>query len=283
MPSIRLLAHEHCDTGESPVWDAARGCLYWTDIPRGKIYRYDFETRSHACIYSGECVGGMCLQEDGALLLFRVQDVAVLPFGGTPRVIIEYTDPGLKRFNDVFVEPEGRVFVGTIGHNDEGGGLYRIGWDGTVTKMAGGTACANGSAVSLDGKAFFWTDSTHQQILKFDYDLANAELSHPRPFCKVPQEEGIPDGMCMDAEGHLWSARWRGGAIVEIDLSGQVLRRITMPVHTPSCPSFGGERMDCLYVTSADGKPGAAGLDGALFEVSGGLRGRPATRSRILL
>ena len=134
--SLRLLAHEHCDTGESPVWDAARNCLYWIDITAGKVFRHDFETESHTCIYSGECVGGICQQEDGSLLLFRLRDAAILPFGGEPRVVLEYTDPGMERFNDVFVAPDGRVFVGTIGHDEQGGGLYRVDLDGTVTKVA---------------------------------------------------------------------------------------------------------------------------------------------------
>ena len=281
--SIRLLAHEHCDTGESPVWDAARRCLYWIDIPAGKVFRHDFDAGMHTCIYTGECVGGICLQADGGLLLFRVRDIALLPVGGPPRVVVEYTDPGLKRFNDVFVEPAGRVFVGTIGNSDEDGGLYRVDWNGTITKVAGGTGCANGSAISPDGATFFWTDSTNQQILRFDYDADRGDLRNPRQFCEIPKEEGIPDGMCMDADGNLWSARWHGGALVKIDPRGEVVHRLKMPVKTPSCPCFGGEKLDRLYVTTAEGKAGAENLDGALFEVAGVSPGVPASLSRILL
>lgn len=282
--SIRVLANEHCSIGENPVWDEVRQSVYWTDIPNGKLFRYEALTGNHELIYSGEPVGGFCLQEDGSLLLFRVRDIAVLQLGeGDARSIIQYTDSGMERFNDVLAGPDGRVYAGTIGKDHLSGGLYRVDIDGSVTKILYGTGCANGAAITADLKTFFWTDSTQRRILRYDFDAAAGALSNERLFLATPEEEGIPDGLCIDAEGNLWSARWGGATVAKIDADGRETDRIKMPVNTVSCPCFGGERLDRLYVTTADGAPDKDTWDGALFEIAGPLCGLLPFRSRILL
>ncbi len=65
-PKIIVDSPHH--NAECPLWHPQQQCLYWADIPRGKLYRYNPQTNSHAQIYSGEPVGGLTLQADGALL-----------------------------------------------------------------------------------------------------------------------------------------------------------------------------------------------------------------------
>lgn len=279
-----LLANEHCDTGENPLWDPAEGCVYWTDIPNGRLFRYDLDAGTHRQIYSGPPVGGFTLHEGGGLLLFRVNDIALLPPGGSARTLVEYTDPGMERFNDVIADPEGRVFAGTIGKTPENGGLYRIDLDGTVTQLFTGTRNSNGTCFSADLLTFFWTDSTAKSIHRFDYDLTSGELSNRAKIYQAGTDEGTPDGMTIDTEGNLLSARWGGGRIVKISPEGEVLGRLDLPVSKVSCPCFGGPDLDILFVTTAGGgREGAVEEDGALYRLDGAGRGRGDFRSRILL
>ena len=84
----------------------------------------------------------------------------------------------------------------------------------------------------------------------------------------------------MDSEGYVWSAQWNGWNVTRYDPNGKVDRVIELPAQQITCPAFGGEDMDELYITSA-----AAGLGeeerekqplaGALFRVKVGVKGTP--------
>ena len=287
---IKLLANEHCKTGENPLWDAERECVYWTDIPNGKLFRYDIQSARHEQIYSGQPVGGFTLQADGNLLLFRVSDIAELPLprGGEARTIIEYSDETMERFNDVSADPEGRVFAGTVGKGRENlhGGLYRVDLDGTITRMkiCGESDCANGSDFSPDLRWFYWTDSTKKRIFRFDYNRATGDLSNRILIYQASENEGIPDGLTIDADGNLWSARFDGSAIFKHAPDGSVLDKIALPVRAISCACFGGKNLDAMFVTTAEGKSGSESEEGALFQItqaSNLFRGKPEFCSRI--
>jgi sugar lactone lactonase YvrE len=281
--SVQLLVNEHCECGENPLWDPSLRVVYWTDIPAGKIFRYDPARREHELIYDeGVPVGGFTLQENGELLLFRVADFAALSASGEVRVLRPIDDPTMKRFNDVIADPEGRVFAGTIGATDESGGLYRIDLDGTVTKLFAGTGCANGMGFSPDERTFYWTCSTTNQIFRFDYERASGELTNRRCLYRAASTEGKADGMAIDREGAIWSARWDGGELVRHGVNGDVLERITFPVAKVSSACFGGADLTTLFVTTAGGDRNAQSEDGALFAVKVTAPGRPKFRSRVL-
>jgi len=73
---VEMIANEHCGCGENPLWDEIDQCLYWTDIPAGRLFRLDAVSGEWQRIYDGPLVGGFTLQEDGNLLLFRDHDIA---------------------------------------------------------------------------------------------------------------------------------------------------------------------------------------------------------------
>lgn len=277
---ITLLANEHCHTGENPLWDAERQCVYWTDIPHGKLFRWDWATQTHEQIYSGLPVGGFTLQAEGSLLLFRVNDIAVLPWRGEARSVIAVADESMDRFNDVTADPEGRVFAGTMGRTAGSGGLYRLDLDGTLTKLFAGTQIANGGGFSPDLSTFYWTDSTAEQLWRFNYERATGALTQRRMIYQA-ENEGTPDGLAIDAEGNLWSARWDGQAVIKHAPDGTVLGKIVLPVKTVASMCFGGPGLDTMLVTTANGSPGSTTEDGALFKIEGNFHGRADFHSRI--
>ncbi len=278
---IEALANFHCDTGENPYWDAQRQMVYWTDIPRGRLFRYDPATQRAEPFYSGRQVGGFTLQEDGTLLLFREDEFAVRHDDGTITTLGEGIDPGMERFNDVSADPTGRVYAGTIGKTDDSGGLYRVDHDGSVTRLFTGTGCSNGMDWSPDLTRMYWTDSTAATIYVFDYDRASGALSNRGEFLQVPKGEGVPDGMTVDEEGCVWSARWDGYAVHRYAPSGRHLETIEFPVAQVSSVIFGGPDLRELYVTTAGGTDGSDTADGTLYRVRVDVKGHPEPRSRI--
>jgi D-xylonolactonase len=67
----------------------------------------------------------------------------------------------------------------------------------------------------------------------------------------VPADEGIPDGLAVDAQGFVWSAQWYGGRIVRYDPDGKEERRISVPAKQTSSLAFGGPDRTDIYITSA--------------------------------
>jgi len=251
-----LIADYACVTGEGPLWHPEEQRLYWVDIPPGKIFRYDPATGQHEQFYQGtEAIGGFTFQDDGALLLFGARGaVSVLRDGAITTVLPEIAEEADGRFNDVIAAPGGRGFCGTMPTATHAGRLYRLDPDGTLTTL-------------------------------FDFDEATGAISNARPFLDLngKGEEGMPDGMTVDAEGCVWSARWDGGVLVRYAPDGRELLRIAFPARKVSSAIFGGPDYTDLYVTTAGGHdkasngPGA----GALFRLRPGVRGVPEFRSRI--
>ncbi len=277
------LANYHCKCGENPLWDDERQLVYWSDIPNGRLFRYDVRTGKHERFYTGDPVGGFTIQSDGALLLFQRNKFSRLHADGRVELLKKDIDDGMSGFNDVIADPKGRVFAGTEGKNAQSGGLYRIDQDGNVTRLFLGTGCSNGMAFSLDHRHLFWTCSTTRKIFRFDYDLETGALGNRAEFINVPVEEGIPDGMTMDSEGNFWSARWDGYSIIKHAPTGKEIDRIKFPVAKVSSLIFGGKELDELYVTTAGGSDTSNSDDGTLYRVKVQAKGLPEFKSKVCL
>ena len=279
-----LIADYECVTGEGPLWHPDERRLYWLDIPKGRIFRYDPASGEHEMCYEGDFVGGFTIQSDGALLLFMAKGaVKTWRDGMVETILEEIPEERESRFNDVIADPAGRVFCGTMPTEERLGRLYRLDTDGSVTKLVEGIACTNGMGFTPDRKQMYYTDSLVSEIYIFDYDQESGAISDQRVFVRTPEGEGIPDGMTVDAEGYIWSARWDGGIVARYSPDGTEDMRIEFPAKKVSSVTFGGEDYRDIYITTAGGDnkaeegPGA----GALFRVRLGIRGVPEFRSRV--
>jgi D-xylonolactonase len=279
-----LIADYQCVTGEGPVWHPGERRLYWVDIPTGRMFRYDPARGSHEQCYQGDVVGGVTVQSNGALLLFMARGAIKLwREGRLTTVVEEIPDERESRFNDVIADPVGRVFCGTMPANGRLGRLYRLDTDGTLTKLLEGIGISNGMGFTPDCKRMYYTDSVKREIYLFDYEQDTGAITGQRLFVRTPEGEGIPDGMTVDAEGYVWSARWDGSCLIRYAPDGVEERRVTFPAKKVSSATFGGDDYGDLYVTTAGGNnkaaegPGA----GALFRLRPGVRGVPEFPSRI--
>jgi D-xylonolactonase len=279
-----LIADYQCRIGEGPLWHAAEQRLYWIDIADGRIFRYDPAARTHEQIHQGDVIGGFTIQADGALLLFMENGaVRIWREGELTTVIDETPDVRGSRFNDVVADPAGRVFCGTMPTEDRPGRLYRLDLDGTLRIVVDNIGISNGLAFTPDRGKLYHTDSTNRVIYRYDYDEETGELGGRQVFVTTHEDEGVPDGLTVDAEGFVWSARWDGGALFRYTPEGGIDRRIPFPARKVSSVAFGGADYLDAYVTTAGGddKPVEGAGAGALFRFRPGVRGQPEYLSRI--
>ncbi len=279
-----LLADYACVTGEGPLWHPTERRVYWTDIPTGRLFRYDPASGDHEQCYEGEVVGGFTVQADGALLLFWARgSVRLWREGRLTTVLDEIPDERDSRFNDVIADPRGRVFCGTMPTRERLGRLYRLDPDGTLTTALEGVDISNGMGFTPDRAGFYHTDSNARTITRYDYDEETGALANGRVFARHPGVTWVPDGMTVDAEGTVWSARWDGGCLVRYTPDGAEERRIDFPARKVSSAVFGGDDYTDLYVTTAGGnrKEVEGSGAGALFRLRPGVRGVPEFPSRI--
>ena len=286
MVRIECVADEAAHTGEGPLWHPAEQCLYWVDIPAGRLYRYDPATGENEVAYEtdGAPIGGYTIEADGALLLFTHGAIERLVPGTSTTERVSTVDAD-TRFNDVIADPEGRVFAGTMPGNGEFGDLYRIDTDGSARVVVEGLDIPNGMGFSGDASTFYLTESEARRVYAYDYDYTTGEIANRRTFVATPPDDGVPDGMTVDAEDHVWSARWNGGRAVRYDPTGRAVDQIELPARKVASLTFAAPSRDDLYVTTAltDGDRSVEG-DGAgsLFRVTGlPTGGRSAFRSRI--
>jgi D-xylono/L-arabinono-1,4-lactonase len=252
MVRVRRVADTRAHTGEGPLWHPDEQRLYWVDIPAGRLYRCDPSTEEYELAYEtdGSPIGGFTIEADGALLLFTRGTVERwAPGDATAEPVAEiYAD---TRFNDVIADPEGRVFCGTMPSKDALGNLYRLDPAGTSTVVLEDVDIANGMGFSNDQQTFYFTESEAHRIYAFDYDRETGALSNERTFLETPDDDGVPDGMTVDEEGYVWSARWNGGRVVRYNRDGAPVDEIDLPARKVSCPTFGGPAYRDLYLTTA--------------------------------
>lgn len=285
-PELELLADYECVVGEGPLWSPTERLVYWTDIETGRLFRWDYMTGLHEQIYNGDPVGGFTLQSDGSLLLFKSRGTVQVWRDGTLTTLIEeIPDDRETLFNDVIADPQGRVFCGMQPSPNRPGRLYRLDPDLSLHVVDEGFGCPNGMGFTLDCKQMYFTDSIPGHIYRYDYDETTGALSNRQIFASVPESDGLPDGMTVDTEGGIWSARWDGNTLVRYAPDGTLTHRIDFPVRKVSSVTFGGDDYTEMFVTTAGGNEKATdGKDaGSIYRLRTAFKGLPEFVSRIAI
>ena len=189
-------------------------------------------------------------------------------------------DKNGARFNDGKVDRQGRFWAGTMTPQGATSSLYRIDPDLEVRHMAGGITISNGIAWSPDNRRMYYADSLRYTVYDYRYNLETGEIDKQRVFIEVEPSFGIPDGLTVDSQGFIWVAFYDGWKVVRYKPDGSIDMQIDLPVARPTCPAFGGQNLDELYITTAVDGLSVDELEeqpmaGDLFMVKPGIKGLP--------
>ena len=274
--------------GESPLWHPLERRLYWIDIQGKKIHRFDPNSGVNETFELPDLVTCIAFRKNGGLLLTLRKCFAFFdPDSGSLEDLAEVeSEKQNTRFNDGRVDPRGRFWAGTMGDPEWDqplGNLYRFGADQTVTRMCTNVVCSNGTDWSPDGRTMYYTQSFRYTIFAYDFDLVTGSLANRRIFARVDRNlGGFPDGLCVDAQGYVWSNQVGIGRVVRYDPNGCIERQIQLPVPRAVGCTFGGGDLSTLFITSAretmmPKQLENAPLSGSVFAVRPGVRGQAVT------
>ena len=284
--SPELVVDLRAELGEGPLWDDWRERLLFVDIMRGHVHEFDPVTKSDRVLDVAEPVGAVALTMKGDWLIATKTGFWRLdPESGRKSIIAAVEDDQLNnRMNDGYVDRRGRFWAGTMGMGvRERGSLYRLDPDGTVTQMLTHVSTSNGIDWSPDDRLMYYVDTPTRQIDCFDFDDASGTIRNRRPFVRFPTGTGRPDGLVVDADGHVWVALWNGGAVQRYAPDGRLEADIRFPVTlTTKCAFAGSDRRD-VYVTSAwidltAEERVSQPMAGGVFRLRPGPAGQPSRR-----
>jgi sugar lactone lactonase YvrE len=276
MPAPEVVIRAAAETGEGPVWDARTGQLVWVDIPAGLLHRSEVSTGADTATAVGMMLGAVAVADGGGWAAAAEDGFGLIDAAGRLDLLDRaLPEPG-TRMNDAACDSRGRMWAGSLGAGvAPGAGMLHCWERGQQSRVVlRGLTLPNGIAWSLSGRQMYLADSSAGVVYEFSFDPDDGRLGTRRVLIEIPAAEGVPDGLCADADGCLWLAVWGGWQLRRYDSRGRLLATVSFPVAQPSACAFGPDAT--LYVTSAwQGLPAGHGqeLAGSVFALDVGVRG----------
>ena len=260
---------------ECPRWHD--GSIIFSDIAAGRIYRLHDDDKAEIIHQEADdFVGGLGVLDNGDLVavLSKQRKLIRIGKGG---VSVHADLSGLCRFvlNDMSVHA-GRAYVSQPGFDiwaDDAHGmpdptdLILVQPDSSASIAASDMMSPNGMAISPDGKTLYVAECTAMRITCFDIDAVTGALSNRRLFGMLPNG-GIPDGICLDAQGAIWSAVpvavagssiVAGPGVIRITEGGAVTHLVPVAAGRRALACcLGGQDAEYLYVCTVPDFEGAA-------------------------
>jgi sugar lactone lactonase YvrE len=279
MITVEPIGNLRSQWGEGPIW--WHEALYYVDIEGHRVHRFDPANGTEQSWEVGQRVGTVVPRESGGLVIAGDRGLWFLDeeTGALAMIADPEPDKPDNRFNDGKCSPDGRFFAGTISLVKKTGDakLYRLDPDLSLHEAFGPVTNSNGIVWSNDGKVVYYIDTPRKEVLAFDDD--HGQLRNLRSVISTAHLESSPDGMTIDANGHLWIAFCHGGCVVCFDpASGAELQRVELPCLETTACAFGGPGLADLYVTTGVHKTVKEEHAGCLFVIRGlGVHGVPAS------
>lgn len=277
------------ELGEGPVWVERDSSLWFVDIKKQRIHRYDPASGARQSWESPEQVGFVLPAESGGFVAGLQSGLYRFDERSSRFELIVEVEPELptNRLNDGVTDPAGRVWFGTMdnGERAKSGAFYCF-HEGRLTRtQLDGIAITNGPAVSPDGKILYFVDTLKGAIGAAEI-LEDGSLGDPRPFARINPADGHPDGPAIDANGYLWISLYAGWEARRYAPNGELVESVRFPVANITKLAFGGDGLRTAFATTArqqlsPEEIASQPMIGALFEFPVNVGGVPCPLARL--
>ena len=240
--------------GESPRWHDGR--LWVADWGAREILALAPDGASEVVVADAPALP-FCLDwlPDGRLLVVDGRGGRLLrrEADGSFATHADLTGVAAPPWNDIVVDARGNAYVGATGFEFPGGefapGLIALVTpDGAVRPVADGVAFPNGVAITPDGGALILAESYGSCLTAWDI-AADGGLSCRRVWADLG--DGVPDGICVDADGAVWYADVPNRCCVRVREGGEVLDRVDIDRGGFAC-MLGGPDGATLFIVASE-------------------------------
>ena len=244
MPSVPRVLMSGIAMGESPRWHQGR--LWFADWGCGQIIAVD--AAGHAEVM-------LDTQLDLPFSIDWLPDGRLLVVAGRASLVLRKEDDGsmvthadLRHvsdlgWNEIVVDPHGRAYV-----NGGPGIIAVVNADGSARQVADGIAFPNGMALAPDNKTLIIAESHGKRLTAFDIDL-DGSLSRRRVWADLV--DGVPDGICIDADDAVWYADVPNKRCARVREGGEVLQTVMADRGCFAC-MLGGADGKTLYIVATE-------------------------------
>lgn len=237
--------------GEQPRWHEGR--LWFSDWGTRELIAVDLEGNREVVLEGPSfpmCAGWL---PDGRLLLVSARDGALLRRESDGTMVTHgdlaaASDPPAG--NELVVDGGGNAYVNgggfdlMAGEDFAPGLITMISPDGSAQVVADDLAFPNGMHLSPDGSTLIVAESYAKQLTAFDVQ-ADGSLADRRIWADLG--DGVPDGICMDAENAVWYSDVPNRRCVRVAEGGEVLQSIELARGCFAC-ALGGPGRRTLFM-----------------------------------
>jgi sugar lactone lactonase YvrE len=196
--------------GEGPRW--REGMLWFSDMHAQKVLKVDPQGNVETVVkLDDDQPSGLGWLPNGDLLIVAMTKKQVLRFNGSQLSVHADLSSLASHFcNDMVVDHVGRAYVGNFGFDIHNGAqqsaaeLICVDVDGSARCVDDDLIFPNGAVITPDNKTLIVAETFASRLTAFDI-LDSGDLTNKRIWAQLPKG-AVPDGICLDAGGGIWSA-----------------------------------------------------------------------------
>jgi sugar lactone lactonase YvrE len=261
--NFKLTIDSRVILAETPIWDPRIQKLYWTDLFKGTVHRYDpaagldEQVDTHSVIGSAvpcSTVGKLLVAVDDGMMLLDFET------GKMDCIAVPQPNTGEFRYNDTRCDAAGRIYTSTVSKfftepnfdpETMTGKFYMVDTDGTVVTLVDRLVQYNTIFFDSANTYLYAIDTYNKKLLRFDYTLEKGASGLPQT---VIEFEDMPDGASVDVEDNVYVCHWSEKRHISVwslkDYS--LVKTIPFPVKNICCGGFAGNDMKDFYVATSN-------------------------------
>src|SRR5262252_927276 len=253
MPELKTLM-TGISFGEQPRWHENR--LWFSDWGAREVIAVDLDGNSEVILRAPSfpcCVDWL---PDGRLLLVSARDGLLLrrePDGTlvTHGDLSSVSKPPAG--NELVVDGRGNAYVNGGGFDLMAGEPFAPGIvalvtpQGSARQVADGIAFPNGMLVTPDNATLIVAESYGKKLTAFGIE-EDGGLANRRVWAELG--DGVPDGICLDAENTVWYGDVPNKRCVRVREGGEVLQTIELDRGCFACALGGADRRTLFMIAT---------------------------------
>ena len=252
MPGPRTLL-DGIAFGESPRWHDDR--LWFSDWGTQEVLALDLLGESEVIVGVPSSPFSIDWLPDGRLLIVSGPEGALLCREPDGTLVTHADLSGLSDhpWNEMVVDGRANAYINNIGFAFPAGEfapgtVALLTPNGSVRQVADGVAFPNGMAVTPDNSTLIVAESYGNKLTAFEI-AEDGDLSNRRVWADLG--DGVPDGICLDAEGAVWYADVPNKRCARVAEGGEVLQTIELDLGCFAC-MLGGEEGRTLFIVAQE-------------------------------